>query len=313
MTSYDARGHGESDPAPAELGYSYAELAGDLACGDRGDGGRGDGDRSPATRWAPTPRPRTRSLTPTASPRWWRSSPPRGVCRRAQSPWPTGTRSPTASSADGVDGFIAAYDHDLDPRWRETLVRIARERLGLHRHPEAVARALREVPRSIAFDGLSELEFLDVPALVVASHDEADPSHPYAVAEAWAAALPQGELISEDEGAVAAGLAGGTPLPRDRELLRAPRRRRAASGLAGHSRGLCFGHGRRGTRDSLQRGRARDARVRERWRRGRHGRAGGRQPPRAHPRRHRDPRRATARSASSTGRRWRGPSSGRSS
>ncbi|HEX2127966.1 MAG TPA: alpha/beta fold hydrolase, partial [Solirubrobacterales bacterium] len=28
---YDARGHGESDPAPAEEGYSYAELADDLA------------------------------------------------------------------------------------------------------------------------------------------------------------------------------------------------------------------------------------------------------------------------------------------
>ena len=27
-----------------------------------------------------------------------------------------------------------------------------------------------------------------MPALVVASHDEADPGHPYAVAEAWAAA-----------------------------------------------------------------------------------------------------------------------------
>ena len=48
----------------------------------------------------------------------------------------------------GVDGFIEAYDHDLDPAWRDTMLRITRDRLGRHRHPEAVAEALREVPRS---------------------------------------------------------------------------------------------------------------------------------------------------------------------
>ena len=71
------------------------------------------------------------------------------------------------------------------------LLRITRERLERHRHPEAVAEALREVPRSRPFDDLGELEFLDVPALVVASDDEADPGHPYATAEAWAERLPR--------------------------------------------------------------------------------------------------------------------------
>jgi hypothetical protein len=97
-------------------------------------------------------------------------------------------------------GFLAAYDHDLNPAWRESLLRITRQRLELHRHPDAVARALREVPRSVPFDGLDELEFLDVPALVVASHDEADPGHPYAIAQEWAERLPQGRLISEAAG-----------------------------------------------------------------------------------------------------------------
>lgn len=100
----------------------------------------------------------------------------------------------------GVEGFVDAYDQGLDPEWRETLVRIARERIGRHRHPAALAQALREVPRSIPFDGLGELEGLDVPALVVASHDAADPGHPYAVAEAYADSLPGARLISEDEG-----------------------------------------------------------------------------------------------------------------
>lgn len=101
---------------------------------------------------------------------------------------------------DGIDGFIAAYSHGLNPAWSETLVRIARARLSKHRDLDALAGALREVPRSIPFDGLSELEGLDVPALVVASGDEADPSHPYAVAEAFAESLPRARLISEAPG-----------------------------------------------------------------------------------------------------------------
>ena len=100
----------------------------------------------------------------------------------------------------GVEGFIGAYDNGLDPEWRATLLRITRDRLSLHAHPEAVARALREVPRSVPFDGLGELEFLDVPALVVASHDNADPGHPYAIAEEWAARLPQARLVGEAPG-----------------------------------------------------------------------------------------------------------------
>ncbi len=101
---------------------------------------------------------------------------------------------------DGIDGFIEAYSRGLDPDWSDTLIRIARDRLGKHRDLSALAAALREVPRSIPFDGLGELEGLDVPALVVASHDEADPGHPHSVAEAYAEALPQARLIAEEPG-----------------------------------------------------------------------------------------------------------------
>jgi pimeloyl-ACP methyl ester carboxylesterase len=111
----------------------------------------------------------------------------------------------------GVDGFMAAFEADMnvDPDWRETVLRITRERMERHRHPEALTQALREVPRSIPFDGLEELETLDVPALVVASYDEVDPSHPYAVAEAWADRLPSGRLISEDPGSSPLAWQGG--------------------------------------------------------------------------------------------------------
>ena len=104
---------------------------------------------------------------------------------------------------------MAAFDHDLDPSWREPLMRITRERMLKHRHPMAVARALREVPRSAPFEAMSELEFLEVPALVVASHDTADPGHPYAVAAAYAERLPLARLISEPEGSSPLAWQGG--------------------------------------------------------------------------------------------------------
>ena len=92
-----------------------------------------------------------------------------------------------------------------------------------HRHPEAVARALREVPRSAPFEAISELEFCELPALVVASHDVADPGHPYAVAAAYAESLPDARLISEEEGASPLAWQGGRLA---REIARsAPSRR----------------------------------------------------------------------------------------
>jgi pimeloyl-ACP methyl ester carboxylesterase len=52
----------------------------------------------------------------------------------------------------------------------------------------------------LPFDGLAELETLDVPALVVASYDEADPAHPYTIADEWAERLPSARLVSEEPG-----------------------------------------------------------------------------------------------------------------
>jgi pimeloyl-ACP methyl ester carboxylesterase len=197
--SYDARGHGASDPAPEGSGYSYAELAGDT----RGlmDAMVGEGRAVLAGH----------SMGAHAAAAYALANPDRVGGLVAIGPVARGV--PTTEEAlarwdalaeglarGGVEGFIAAYDHGLDPEWRETLLRITRERLSLHEHPEAVARALREVPRSVPFDGLQELEFLDVPALVVASHDKADPGHPHAIAEEWAGRLPRARLVSEAPG-----------------------------------------------------------------------------------------------------------------
>jgi 3-oxoadipate enol-lactonase len=104
---------------------------------------------------------------------------------------------------------MEAYDRGLDPSWRDTVLRFTRERMNEHRHPEAVANALRQVPRSAPFEEMSELEFVDVPALVVASHDDADPGHPYAVAAAYAERLPASQLVSEEQGASPLAWQGG--------------------------------------------------------------------------------------------------------
>ena len=59
-----------------------------------------------------------------------------------------------------------------------------------HEHPLAVADALQAVPRSRPFESLDELAALDVPTVVIASRDEADPGHPLAVGERYAETIP---------------------------------------------------------------------------------------------------------------------------
>ena len=57
------------------------------------------------------------------------------------------------------------------------------------------------VPRSRPFERWDDLDAIDAPTVVVASRDEVDPEHPYAVGERYAEAIPGAELVSEDEGA----------------------------------------------------------------------------------------------------------------
>ncbi len=203
--AYDARGHGESDPGDH---YDYDRLARDLAAVvDQQAGGRlcvlaghSMGAHTLTARALEDPGPVAALVI--IGPVYMGNP----VSEESMAYW---DGLADGLERDGVDGFVEAYDRGLDPEWRETLLRISRDRLSRHRHPEAVAQALREVPRSRPFEDLAELEFLDVPALVVASHDDADPGHPYGVAEAWAERLPQATLISEEQGASPLAWQGG--------------------------------------------------------------------------------------------------------
>ena len=196
--SYDARGHGQSDPAPRDEGYSYAELVADLEAvldaevGDRRVvlAGHSMGAHT-AVSHALARMDRLAGLV-LIGPTYMGF-----VDEQALAGW---DRLADGLERGGVDGFMDAYDRGLDPAWRKTILGFTRRRMLEHRHPDAVARALREVPRSAPFEAISELEFCDLPALVVASRDAADPSHPYSVAATYAESLPEARLISEAEG-----------------------------------------------------------------------------------------------------------------
>ncbi len=201
LVSYDARGHGESSPAPEGEGYGYEALTADL----RAVAAQHHGEARPilvghsmgchtAVAHALDHAGEVAALVLAGPVVLGLPSPEERLAY-----W---DRLADGLERGGVDGFMEAYEASLEaaPDWTETALRITRERMQLHRHPEAVARALREVPRSLPFEGLEELETLDVPALVVASYDEADPGHPYAIAEAWAERLPAGRLVSEEPG-----------------------------------------------------------------------------------------------------------------
>ncbi len=197
VVSYDARGHGESDPAPVGKGYGYPELAGDLESVIEAEAGEGPLVLAGHSMGAHT------------AVSYALAHPERVAGLVAIGPAYDGTIEASsleywdglsdALAEGGVDGFVTYIDRHqrIDPAWRDSVLRFTRERMQRQRHPDALVQALREVPRSRPFESLSDLEGLDVPTLVVASHDRADPGHPYAIAEAYAEALPQAQLISE--------------------------------------------------------------------------------------------------------------------
>jgi pimeloyl-ACP methyl ester carboxylesterase len=197
---YDARGHGESEPAPVGEGYGYPQLIEDLerVVSDQiGSerfllGGHSMGAHT-AVGYALRHPERLAGLA-VIGPTFLGEIKPESLAY-----W---DGLAAALEADGIDGFVAYIGErqGIDPRWRDSVLRFTRERMERQGNLAALAEALRGVPRSRPFDSLEELSDLDVPALVVASNDEADPGHPYAAAAAYAETLPRAELVSEGEG-----------------------------------------------------------------------------------------------------------------
>jgi pimeloyl-ACP methyl ester carboxylesterase len=208
VIAYDARGHGASSPAPDPDAYDYDDLVEDLRAvlDDRGIdravlAGASMGAHT-ALRLALDAPERVAGLviaTPAFDPGAPREA---GLAR-----WDAlseGLRT------GGVDGFVEAYgDPGVPEQWKETIDKVLRQRIAAHEHPEAVADALRAVPRSRPFESWDELGEIAVPVAVVASRDEADPGHPYAIGEAYAERIPGAKLLSEEPGSSPLAWQGG--------------------------------------------------------------------------------------------------------
>jgi pimeloyl-ACP methyl ester carboxylesterase len=202
VIAYDARGHGRSDPAEP---YDYAALAGDLerVLDERGI------ERAVlagASMGAHTllhfaiERPERALALVVITPAYDPSDFPGDLDR-----WDALAEG---LERGGVEGFVEAYGPITGP-WAETTEKVLRQRLSLHEHPEAVAQALREVPRSRPFESLDQLAGLTMPVTIVASRDEPDPGHPHSVGEAYARTIPGAKLVTEDEGSSPIAWQGG--------------------------------------------------------------------------------------------------------
>jgi pimeloyl-ACP methyl ester carboxylesterase len=204
VIAYDARGHGASAPGDR---YDYPVLADDLrrVLDDLGIeravlAGASMGAHT-LLRFALTDPARVAGLV-AITPAYHENATP-GLER-----W---DRLAEGLRTGGVDGFVAAYgDPGVPEQWRETVIKVLHQRLAQHEHPDAVADALSQVPRSHPWDTTADLAQLpDVPTAIVADRDEADPGHPLWVGEAYAATIPGARLVVEDEGSSPLAWQGG--------------------------------------------------------------------------------------------------------
>ena len=200
VVTYDARGHGSSSPPPAPDAYSYAELCGDLVAVLDALGieravlagvsmGAHTGLRLALE--LPERVAGIVAITPGFDPVEFAD--PQRLAR-----WDALS---DALRSGGIEAFVEAFGVQRMPeQWRDTVGRALRQRMAVHEHLDAVADALRAVPRSAPFADLHVLETIECPALVIGSRDEADPGHPLDLAERYAELLAQGGFAVEDEG-----------------------------------------------------------------------------------------------------------------
>jgi pimeloyl-ACP methyl ester carboxylesterase len=200
VIAYDARGHGRSSPAPSPDAYTYDDLGQDLIAvlDERGVeravlAGASMGAHT--LLWLALHAPERVAGLVVMTPAY---DPAVNADADRLARWDA---LADGLERGGVDGFIAAYGiPNVPASWQETVVKVTRQRLSGHEHPQAVADALRAVPRSRPFGAIDELAAISVPVVVVASADEPDPGHPQAVGEAYAAAIPGARLVLDEPG-----------------------------------------------------------------------------------------------------------------
>jgi pimeloyl-ACP methyl ester carboxylesterase len=200
VIAYDARGHGRSSPAPIPEAYTYDDLGRDLeavldARGIERAVLAGASMGAHTLLWlalgAPDRVAGAVVITPAYDP----------MSHDREGRFEYWDALADGLERGGIDGFIEASARpDVPEAWQETVEKVTRQRLSQHEHLDAVADALRAVPRSRPFGEISELTRISVPTVVVASADEPDPGHPQAVGEAYAAAIPGARLVLDEPG-----------------------------------------------------------------------------------------------------------------
>jgi pimeloyl-ACP methyl ester carboxylesterase len=200
VIAYDARGHGRSSPAPSPGAYTYDDLGHDLIAvlDDRGIeravlAGASMGAHT--LLWLALHAPERVAGLVVITPAY---DPAVNADADRLARWDA---LADGLERGGVEGFVAAYGRPNVPEsWQESVVKVTRQRLSAHEHPQAVADALRAVPRSRPFGAIEDLAAISVPVVVVASADEPDPGHPQAVGEAYARAIPDSRLVLDEPG-----------------------------------------------------------------------------------------------------------------
>jgi pimeloyl-ACP methyl ester carboxylesterase len=197
LIAYDARGHGASSPAPA---YGYPELIEDLEAVlaelevERVALVGSSMGAATAMAFAMRHPDRTAAvvqITPAYN----------GAARTGNVDDGAWDAMADGLERGGVDAFVdVAQPVGAGEGWKRIAREAVRQRMERHEHPLEIAKALRSVPRSVAWEGLDALRDVEAPVLIVASRDEMDTLHPLAIAEEYERRLPNAELIVEEEG-----------------------------------------------------------------------------------------------------------------
>jgi pimeloyl-ACP methyl ester carboxylesterase len=211
VISYDARGHGRSEAARDRDDYGYELLLDDLlavleeCCVERALLAGVSMGAHTAVRLAIEQPERVAGLV-VISPAYDPEHHP------SEENVQEADRLARALREQGAAGVPAAlsppqgYTHD------SAIVRtghaMTRRRFERHLDLEAVADALEVILRAKPFRAFAQLQAIGVPALVVGTRDQFDPRHPLALAEAYAAALPNVEFACEEPGSVPLGWGG---------------------------------------------------------------------------------------------------------
>ena len=197
LIAYDARGHGASSPAPR---YGYPDLIEDLEAvlADLGieRAALVGSSMGAATGLAfalrhPEQVAALVQITPAYN----------GAARTGNVDDGAWDAMASGLEEGGVDAFVdVAQPAGAGEGWKQITREAVRQRMERHEHPLEVAKALRQMPRSAAWDGLESLQRVQTPVLIVASRDEMNHLHPLAIAQEYERLLPNAELVVEEQG-----------------------------------------------------------------------------------------------------------------